>query len=461
MTEEGKVEKQKISDALKTFRGKPLGDAALQLVEALGYHSPYGGRQYGAKEFLDDFLDTTESRAQMRARFEKRVKTIHAVSQIGKGELNKKNDDLNGRGEENKSEIDVKDGKTFLFLAIEIKDGLHPTRTEYAETTRLLNRHLPMPLIVIYRADKEKKKEKEINIAFAQREERNDKRKRDILGTVSLLRNISCKQPHSGHLSILQDLSLKELIGPVNDFDTLLKKWLEILSVETLNKKFYKELSEWFNRAVEEAKFPLENDEEKTKNRKPKTKEKPEVIQRRRVIQRQHVTRLITRILFIWFIKEKGLVAEELFKEDKIKKLLKDYDAKEGDTYYLAILQNLFFATLNTEVDKRRFSRKNRSDCRNFNLFRYAKLIANQNQLIELFKETPFVNGGLFDCLDEFEGKKMEKTLDDSENKREKEKVEKPPDDSENKRKKAKRCRLLHGQRFSEKGPQSSQCLIF
>ena len=383
MTEEEKVEKQKISDALKAFRGKPLGDAALQLVEALGYLSPYGGREYGAKEFLDDFLDTTESRTQMRARFEKRVKTIHAVSQIGKGELNKKNDDLNGRGEENKSEINVKDGKTFLFLAIEIKDGLHPTRTEYTETTRLLNRHLPMPLIVIYRAGEE------INIAFAQRQERDDKRKRDILGTVSLLRDISCEQPHSGHLSILQDLSLNKIRNRAKDFDALLKEWLEILSVETLNKKFYQELSEWFNRAAKKAKFPSSK----------KAGEKTEVIQRR------HVIRLITRILFIWFIKEKGLVAEELFNENEIQKLLKNYDRK-GDSYYRAILQNLFFATLNTEMKERDFSKKNNNDHRNPNLFRYADLMADKDRLKKLFGKTPFVNGGLFDCLDDFEGKK-------------------------------------------------------
>ena len=368
MTEEGKVEKQKISDALKAFRGKPLGDAALQLVEALRYHSPYGGRQYGAKEFLDDFLDTTESRAQMRARFEKRVNKIHAVSQVGQDELNKP---VTESGDQ---KIKVKDGKTFLFLAIEIKDGLCLTRTEYAETTRLLNRHLPMPLIVIYRAGEE------INIAFAQRQERDDKRKRDILGTVSLLRDISCEQPHSGHLSILQDLSLNKIRNRAKDFDALLKEWLEILSVETLNKNFYQKLSGWFSWAVKEAKFPLKAGEE-------------------------HVIRLITRILFIWFIKEKGLVAEELFNENEIRKLLKNYNRK-GNSYYRAILQNLFFATLNTEMKEREFSKKNNNCHRNPNFYRYADLMADKDQLIKLFGKTPFVNGGLFDCLDDFEGKK-------------------------------------------------------
>ena len=55
-------------------------------------------------------------------------------------------------------------------------------------------------------------------------------------------------------------------------------------------------------------------------------------------------------MLFVWFIKEKGLIAEELFTEPKVKGLLRDYDSDNGDSYYRAVLQNLFFATLNTEI---------------------------------------------------------------------------------------------------------------
>ena len=66
--------------------------------------------------------------------------------------------------------------------------------------------------------------------------------------------------------------------------------------------------------------------------------------------------RLITRLMFVWFVKEKGLVAEDLFVENQVAKLLRDYDADGGDSYYRAVLQNLFFATLNTEISRRRFS---------------------------------------------------------------------------------------------------------
>ena len=58
-------------------------------------------------------------------------------------------------------------------------------------------------------------------------------------------------------------------------------------------------------------------------------------------------------MLFVWFLKEKGLLAP----------LLKDYDRKSGDSSYRAALPNLFFATLNPEVHKRGFAPKKNMTC--------------------------------------------------------------------------------------------------
>ena len=172
--------------------------------------------------------------------------------------------------------------------------------------------------------------------------------------------------------------------GQPHNFDGLLAAWLAALDTEELNKKFYRELFTWFERAVQTAKFP---DNEK-------------VI----LTAEEHVIRLITRLMFVWFIKEKGLVAEDLFVENQVSQLLKDYDPGGGDSYYRAVLQNLFFATLNTEIGDRRFSTKTRDDHRNFSVYRYRNEIADSARLLKLFGQTPFINGGLFDCLDSFDG---------------------------------------------------------
>ena len=64
------------------------------------------------------------------------------------------------------------------------------------------------------------------------------------------------------------------------------------------------------------------------------------------------------------------------------------------------MLQNLFFATLNTEISQRGFSERNQSGHRNFSRYRYKGEILDTDKLLSLFTKTPFINGGLFDCLD-------------------------------------------------------------
>ena len=161
------------------------------------------------------------------------------------------------------------------------------------------------------------------------------------------------------------------------------RAWLAKLDTEELNKQFYRKLFAWFEWAIEEATFPTDEN---------------------RVIKpAEHVIRLITRLLFIWFIKEKGLIAAELFNRTQIQDLLTEDDFNNGDSYYRAVLQNLFFATLNTEIDKRKFSTVGYATNRDFSRYRYKDQMRDSDKLLDIFAKTPFINGGLFDCLDSWE----------------------------------------------------------
>ena len=117
----------------------------------------------------------------------------------------------------------------------------------------------------------------------------------------------------------------------------------------------------------------------------------------------RHVIRLITRLLFIWFLNEKGLVPGKLFTEQFARSVLSDH--ADPTDYYRAVLQNLFFATLNTEIAKREFSGKDRDSHRDFNKYRYRDRLADPEAFLRLLKKVPFVNGGLFDCLDDYEAR--------------------------------------------------------
>ena len=158
------------------------------------------------------------------------------------------------------------------------------------------------------------------------------------------------------------------------------------MDAQELNRKFYRELIGWFEWTKQTAKFPTGASDHPVK-------------------QQDQIIRLITRLLFVWFIKEKGLVDEDLFHKPQMENLLKDGCRPDGEDYYRAVLQNLFFATLNTEIGKRGFSERNTTTRRsathrNFNLYRYKDLLNDRDSLLKRLAQTPFINGGLFDCLD-------------------------------------------------------------
>jgi len=275
--------------------------------------------------------------------------------------------------------INASQTRSYLFFAVELS-GTRYSRTDLATIARQINRLFPMPVTVTFSyANK-------LSVAVINRRPHKRDESRDVLGHVSLIRDIDVSQPHRAHLDVLQELSLPNRLKWADDhnrphnFDGLLAAWLAVLDTEELNRQFYKDLFAWFERAVTTARFPT--DEAKT------------------LPPEEHVIRLITRLLFIWFLKEKGLIADDLFNETQVAGLLKHYDPDTGDSYYRAVLQNLFFATLNTEINKRGFSKETPTTHRDFSRCRYKAEMRNPDKLVAMFRRTPFINGGLFDCLD-------------------------------------------------------------
>ena len=164
-------------------------------------------------------------------------------------------------------------------------------------------------------------------------------------------------------------------------------------SVEALTKQFYKDLFEWYQWAVEPSSnitFPNNTITEDDDRDDIETK----------------IIRMITRIMFVWFIKQKNLVPDRIFDIDFLTTILKDFDpySTTVGNYYNAILQNLFFGTLNRAIqdedgNTRKFATSSKRDVKT--LYRYAEMFSiSEQEVINLFAEIPFLNGGLFECLD-------------------------------------------------------------
>jgi adenine-specific DNA-methyltransferase len=228
-----------------------------------------------------------------------------------------------------------------------------------------------------------------------------------IEGKVSIIKDIDLARPHAAHLRILESMALTEVDAKYvpSSFDKLYEAWLKVLDVKELNNRFYDELARWYYWAIAKdtgVVFPQGQPLESSND--PFTKNRPTVA----------MIRLLTRLIFVWFLKEKRLVPAQLFDEKALSSLLiaaPHLHANQGN-YYQAILQNLFFATLNTEMadedeegNKQRVWReaagpKRASQYLIHTAYRYKSEFKDADAALALFRQVPFLNGGLFECLD-------------------------------------------------------------
>lgn len=172
----------------------------------------------------------------------------------------------------------------------------------------------------------------------------------------------------------------------------------DAFSVDQLTKEFYGELFAWYEWAMDPkvgVTFP--ND---TETEAGDRKQIPEAL-----------IRLITRLMFTWFIKQKGLVPKELFDKDAVAQILKSFNPghMKDDNYYRCILQNLFFATFNCPA-KNAQGNRNRKFVKVFQgksnehgvktCYRYSDEFVSPDSFVESMMRIPFLNCALFDCLD-------------------------------------------------------------
>ncbi len=272
--------------------------------------------------------------------------------------------------------------ESYLFVAIELKQSYY-SRSDLVKITRELNKS-PQPVLILFKHGE--------TLTFSVIHRRLNKKddSRDVLEKVTLIKDIRIENTHRAHLDILSELAFSNLKNKPTNFVELHNAWQSVLNTKTLNKQFYEKLFDWYLFALSEVKFPQIRAEKDL------------------VADEQHqsesLIRLLTRLLFVWFMKEKGLINAELFDQKELKTILKNFTGENSDDtiYYKAILQNLFFATLNMPIEKRKviydgFAPK---DYGNQLVYRYADLFETEN-FVEHFENIPFLNGGLFDCLDQ------------------------------------------------------------
>jgi len=381
-----------IQNLVQSIASSDFRVGQLALLKKLGYTSDKQMLVPGADPTL--FVEMAESYSSTRLNRDKAKLDEWTKADI----LFQLTDDELGGQESLFKAAEIKPGllQSYLFFAIELKRSDY-SRSALSDITRQINRLFPMPVMVLFTYSGK------LSIAVINRRQNKREQYKDILGKVTLIHDVDLAKPHRGHLEILESFSVPALATAkrkIDSFDNLHSAWEEVFNVELLNKQFYRELSNWYFWALPQVEFPadLEPDDEKRRA--------------------TGLIRLLTRLIFCWFLKEKSLIPESLFRSDELNKLLKDFDpvSENSSSYYQAILQNLFFATLNQRMGKdskgkpyRNFAKdegrvKNRATDDVNNLYRYEKLFAvPEDEALAQFADIPFLNGGLFECLDRTE----------------------------------------------------------
>lgn len=376
--------RQSIQDALQSFASQPLATGAIALLHTLGYSSDktaeLGSTAEAVLGSIEQFRPELGSinRAKVHA---SRWKSCAFLFQLTNDEIPSLalgQAPVAADGKLTQGQIE-----SFVFLAIDLQ-GEGWSRSQLATIARELNKRFPMPAIFLFR------QEELFSLAVIDRRQNLRDASRDVIDSrITVIKDVRLTAPHRAHIDILASLALVNLGDKrrPGNFRELYDAWIDTLSTQKLNKDFYQQLAWWHMWAAKEVEFPKGGGPD------------------RNAIG---VIRLLTRLIFVWFIKERGLVPNTLFEREALCGLLKQAPdtAPDESNYYHAILQNLFFATLNQEMGNDRRWAKTGSGMKGDYLislvYRHQDAFKHPETVLQdYFAHVPFLNGGLFECLDE------------------------------------------------------------
>lgn len=245
------------------------------------------------------------------------------------------------------------------------ENDLLPTRAQLADITRALNRVFKYtPITIVFKYNH--------HIAFANSERTQYKqrwREGEKVGKVSLLCDIDINKIHSGHLKILELLSIEKIKeydrkNKVDTFQGLYRGWQSVFNTSILNEQFYKDYQQLSVKLIKHIYPNHESDKLKA---------------------HQGALNLLNRMMFVYFIqKKKWLMNDTEF----LFHFWQDYQMSNAskNTFHELWLNKVFFKA---------FNGKAYSDPEIF------KALPEKYHL-EILK-FPYLNGGLFsktDCDD-------------------------------------------------------------
>ncbi len=269
--------KQRIQDSLKAFSREPVYPAALSLFRSLGYQSQKRVElnPHSPETFLNHFDQTGRINTEQAQISE--WQTVDFLFQLTGDEIQASATSLSLF--ESDKRVNNQLIQSYLFFAIRLKKP-HYSRSDLAGITRAVNRLFPMPALILFVHGGT------LTLSIINRRLHKRDESKDVLEKVTLIKDIQFANPHRAHIEILSDLSLEALQSKhaFTNFVELHNAWQKTLDSSELNKRFYREVADWYFWACDEVKFPKDAGKDK------KTRNAVSLI------------RLITRLIFFGFV---------------------------------------------------------------------------------------------------------------------------------------------------------------
>ena len=308
--------RQTIAQALQVFSTDNLTQNALNLFETLGYNTERQDHlnRPDYADFKEFFITDSSLFSEDRALISNWA-YVDLLFQLSLSEMSSQLPLFDTR------RVDQTAMEAYLFFVIKLAQSRY-TRSDLTRITREVNRLFPMPVMIVF------KHGASLTLAIINRRLNKRDEQKDVLEKVTLIKDISIINPNRAHIEILFDLSIHELNRrhDFTNFVQLHNAWQKTLDIRLLNERFYRDLFNWYLWASKIVRFPKPD----TDTTDDKTHTATSVI------------RLLTRLIFIWFVKEKDLIPENLFDPNSLKIILKSFNPQDPDcaAYYHAILRN-------------------------------------------------------------------------------------------------------------------------
>ena len=236
--------RSKIRCALERFTEGNLAANARNLLKVLGYTShrtlkiqPNTTGRF--TEMLNSYRQLNPEKALLHE-----WNTVDFLFQITDDEIVKgiRRDTNFGPG----ATFDASIYQSYLFLAVKLR-GKDYSRAALARITREINKVFAMPALLIFQHGHS------LTFAIIHR----GPGRNDALEKVSFIKDIDVVSPHRAHVEILAELSVAPLYREhkFSNFLELHQAWQKTLDISILNRRFYKEIVDWYFSAMENEQF--------------------------------------------------------------------------------------------------------------------------------------------------------------------------------------------------------------